>query len=29
MLSWDQDTELNVQVLANTHSTEETREVTG
>ena len=28
MLSWDQDAELNVQVLANTHSTEETREVT-
>ena len=29
MLSWDQDAELNVQVLANTHSTEETREVIG
>ena len=28
MLSWDQDAELNVQMLANTHSTEETREVT-
>ena len=29
MLSWDQDTEPNVQVLANTHSTEETREEIG
>ena len=29
MLSWDQDKEQNVQVLANTHSTEEAREVTG
>ena len=29
MLSWDLDVELNVQVLANTHSTEETKEVTG
>ena len=28
MLIWDQDAELNVQVLANTQSKEETREVT-
>ena len=29
MLSWDKDTKLNVQVLVNTHWTEETREETG
>ena len=29
MLSWDLDAELNVQVLANTHSTKQTREVIG
>ena len=29
MLSWDQDAELTVQVLENTHSTEETREAIG
>ena len=29
MLSWDLEKEWNVQVLAHTHSTEETREVIG
>ena len=29
MLSWDLDTEMNVTVWADTHSTRETKEVTG